>query len=470
MLHTEVIENKSNTNSNTNESLMSILSRRAQKIMFWLILLFVISPIFVLIKSITLPYHDSFYINTNQRTLMEFWYNLLKLSGYFGLLFTFIIAIGYASKMMHEKGWLIKALQRNPVLLFLSLLLVWSFFSCLSSDNPIRSFYGTEYLRDGFLSYLAYAGLFCSAYFTRRQNDRMIITRFFTGTAAIISILVLFSNETMERLFSMQRYAAIFQNINHCGYYLCLSLMTAATLFLIEKRRILAYVIWLPVYALINLALMKNRSFGPYLAVISGLILLLVLTFLYVKKIKLPAMILVSVFIVVSFGYNIKTNYIKNETATLRKDIVNIVENNEMAPAAGSYRWVIWTRSVHYALEKPLLGYGPENLGKRFGQDNLDTGRPHNAILQLAASLGIPAAIFFIAALLFFYLDLIRNRKKLTVVTLSLHAAVFAYLLSSMFGVSAFYTTPFFFIFFGMTCNLFRGNAEETESVPASAS
>lgn len=466
MKHTETKKSTGTFFGGSIESVTAVITRQAHRALKWLVLLFAISPIFVLIKSITLPYHEAFYINTNQRTLAEFWCGLLKLSGYYGLVFTFLAALGGAREMSREKGWLWRAIHRHPVLLFLSLLLAWSFFSCLLSDNFTRSFYGTDYLRDGFLSYLAYAGLFCCAYLMKMQNDRMLITRFFTGTAAVVSILVLVNNDMLKRMLSLVNNAAIFHNINHCGYYLCLAVMTAATLFLTERSKSISFMIWLPVYTLINVALLKNGSFGPYVAVIGGLAFLIVFAFLYVKKVKLQAVILVVVFIAVSFVFNLKTNYLKNEAFTLRQDIVNIVENNESASMAGSYRWIIWKKSVRYALEKPVFGYGPENLGKRFGQDELSTGRPHNVILQLAASLGIPAALFFTAALFFLYWDLLKNRKKLTIEALGLHSAVFTYLLSSMFGVSAFYTTPFFFIYLGLTCNLFRDEADVSKSVP----
>ncbi len=451
------------------ESLTDVLSRQAPKVMFWLIILFVASPYFYFIRSIFLPYHEDFYINTNQRTLATFWFALLKLTGFWGLIFAFLSKVGNTEKMMHERGWFIKTVKRHPVPLFLFLLLVWSFFSYLLSDNPTLSLHGNSYLCEGFLTYLTYAGLFCCAYFTKQKKERLIIMKFFTITAALISILILFSNDAMKQLLSLRTGAALYQNINHCGYYLCLASMMAAALFLIEKSKMLSFLLWLPVYALISSALLKNGSFGPYVAVVGGLIFLLAFTFLYVKKIKLQTLVLIVVFIVTSFGFNMKTSYIKNEGAALTQDIVNIVKNNEQAPAAGSSRWVLWQKGVQYAFEKPLFGYGPENLGKRYGQDGLNHSRPHNEILQLAASLGFPAALFYIAALMFFYLELIKNRKKLTVEVLGLYAAVFTYILSSMFGVSAFYTTPYYFIFLGLTCRVFDPNSELPEPIPSSA-
>lgn len=454
--------------SNSKESLTDVLSRQAPKVMFCLIILFVASPYFYFIRSIFLPYHEGFYTNSNQRTLGIFWYDLLKQTGFWGLIFAFLSKVGSTEKTIRERGWFVKTVRRHPVPLFLSLLLVWSFFSYLFSDNPNISLHGSSYRHEGFLAYLAYAGLFCCAYFTKQKKNRLKIMRFFTITAALISLLVLFSNDTMKRLFSLKTNAALFQNINHCGYYLCLASMMAAALFLIEKSKKLSFLLWLPVYALISSALLKNGSFGPFVAVVGGLIFLLTLTFIYVKEIRIPAVILVVVFIAVSIGFNLKSGYIKKEGVKLTQDIVNIVENNEEAPKAGSNRWILWQRGVQYALEKPLFGYGPDNLHARYKQDGLNHDRPHNELLQLAANLGFPAAFFYITALIFFFLNLLKHRKTLTVEALGLHTAVFTYLLSSMVGLSMFYTTPYYFIFLGLTCRVFHSVVEESESIDTS--
>ena len=66
----------------------------------------------------------------------------------------------------------------------------------------------------------------------------------------------------------------------------------------------------------------------------------------------------------------------------------------------GSNRWFLWRLGVKYALEKPLFGYGPENLGHLYYTISPDlSDRPHNELIQIAASLGIPALGFYLVGL-----------------------------------------------------------------------
>jgi hypothetical protein len=74
----------------------------------------------------------------------------------------------------------------------------------------------------------------------------------------------------------------------------------------------------------------------------------------------------------------------------------------------------------------------------------------------LAASLGIPAALFYIIAIASYFLLLLKNRRKLNAAAFGCYGITFSYLVSSMFGVSIFYTTPFYFMFLGLTCNMLQ--------------
>lgn len=443
------------------EFLEFIPSSSLVKIAFWLLSALMASPLYILLRSIFLKYHDDFYMNSNQRTLGDYWVQFIKIIGYSGLLLTLLILVKFVVQCKQKK-WFLKALQNHPVPSFLFLMLVWSVLSFSFSSDHILSLYGTPYRNEGLLTYFAYAGVFCCGYFIRDKNLRVHLTKIFVLAATALSILMLINIPALNLLLSLKPSAAIFQNINHYGYYLCLAAALAAALVIREARLSKAALFWILPYAILITALIQNNSFGPYVAVVMGLIFLLTISFIYVKEARVCGVVLVLVFIFLSFGFNLKNNYLTQETTQLTKDIVNIVENNEKAPQAGSNRWILWMRGIEYTLEKPIFGYGPDNLNERYELDNLNHDRPHNEILQLSASLGIPAALFYCCAIFFYFFPLIRNPRRLNPEITGFYTAVFTYFASSLVGLSMYCTTSFYFAFLGLTCNLLRPGRTES--------
>ena len=102
-------------------------------------------------------------------------------------------------------------------------------------------------------------------------------------------------------------------------------------------------------------------------------------------------------------------------------------------------------------LDKPILGYGADNLESEYKKYNIEQDRPHNLIIQLATTSGFPGCILYIIAI---GLILVRAFKKLnnsnSIYTI-VFFAIIAYLISAMFGNSMYYTSPYYFIFLGIT-------------------
>lgn len=436
------------------EFILYIPSSSFKNIAFCLLAALVASPMYVLLRSILLKYHDDFYVNTNQRTLGLYWVQLIRFIGFSGI-FLMLFAIWKDMIMHHQGKWLEKLLKRHPVPLFLSLLLAWSAFSCAFSSNPANSLFGNQYRNEGIITYFAYAGIFCCGYILKEQRYRVNLMRIFVLSATVLSILMLINQPALNLLLSFNYRAAMFQNINHYGYFLSLATMLAAALSLREGRLNKAAFFWLLPFAILVAALITNNSFGPYVAVVMGLIFLLVFTLIYAKKAKICAGMLVLVFILLSLGMNFKSSYLTHETKILVYDIGNVIERNEAAPRAGSGRWYLWKLGIEYTLEKPIFGYGPDNLHDRYLMDDLNHDRPHNEFIQLSASLGIPALVFYCCALFFYFLPLLKNLKKLNPEIIGLYAAILSYLASSFVGQSMYCSASFFFAFLGLTCHLF---------------
>ena len=179
----------------------------------------------------------------------------------------------------------------------------------------------------------------------------------------------------------------------------------------------------------------------------------------------------------------------------------------------GSGRGRVWIRSLDLMNQRPMFGWGLENLLNEFYQQyNIGEGRTHNLLLQLGACTGIPGVLIYYVATMAIFLKVmfdakLRKYRKPTLIaigvifvalTIALNllinrytdkllfnglfsvmlwailfmaifikklrfrlkdwnyfemmaSAVFvSYMIGSFFGNSAFYTSPYFMIFLGI--------------------
>jgi O-antigen ligase len=125
-------------------------------------------------------------------------------------------------------------------------------------------------------------------------------------------------------------------------------------------------------------------------------------------------------------------------------------DTSNLTDHSGSGRWLLWKTTLEAIAEKPLLGYGPEGMAWVFEARGVSNDRPHNEILQYAASIGIPGLLCYLAALILLWRKFWQQRKQAGLVLLTAVCAVIAYFVSSLVGNTMFYTTPFFFMFLGL--------------------
>jgi O-antigen ligase len=73
--------------------------------------------------------------------------------------------------------------------------------------------------------------------------------------------------------------------------------------------------------------------------------------------------------------------------------------NGEMYNSqAAELRTEIWKVAVNLTQQRPLTGWGLQSFGKIYqAQTNLWLGHPHNLVLMLTVSVGIPIALFFLS-------------------------------------------------------------------------
>ena len=442
-------------------------------VLFSVLFIWIIIPILKMIQGVSL--FTSIYE-----------YKFMEIVGIIGI-YLLAFEIYKKIKTTENKKLLIKELL--PIIILVGYL-IWTLISCIFAQDRQKAFYGDAYRKEGFITYLIYAGFFACAFLIKSDKLKRCLLNSFIIVAIINIILINLTNNSIQmlKIFHFKNIqVGVFSNSNHYGYYLLLATITACLSFIVEKNKIIKSFYGLA-YLILIYNLILNNTFGCYIAFAITMILFFVYC-IYQKKNRVITVVSVLILIIIScfVQYNGK-NVVVNNAKTLFNDISSILdvaknrnnykieenvqnENNNISKSenntknnsainseaekrlenAGSGRAQLWKYGLKIFLDKPILGYGTDNLESEYKKYNIEQDRPHNLIIQLATTSGLPGCILYIIAI---GLILVRAFKKLndsnSIYTI-VFFAIIAYLISAMFGNSMYYTSPYYFIFLGIT-------------------
>lgn len=424
-------------------------------ISFFLVMLWMLSPIYRLLNSVTLQFHDPSFYFVNDSMLARDLSHYLQQIGYFGLfigLFTISRSIIYAKDSQETLKQYVKK-HIIPILLLIFLIL--SFFSALFSTNQSISFYGNPYRKEGLITYLAYTGLFISAYQLHKKQTIKCLLFPIVFSAFLLSIFSIIDITAINNLFTLTKQTSIFHNANHYAYFLNIMVMSTMALILIDQKRIIYIkILYFIVLATLTYTLVDNGSFGSYIGATFGLLFLTIFLLLYHPKEKLVLLFIIITYLSSSLLASYDTNFLSNELTKIVDNTGDIIEGNDEAPSAGSGRWSLWTNAVIFTFEKPIFGYGVDNLGERYILAGNTSDRPHNEYLQIAASIGLPGLITYLSVLAIHFLTLLKRKAQMMPMHIALYSILFAYLVGAFFGNSMYYTTPYYIIILALSISL----------------
>lgn len=342
-----------------------------------------------------LPFFKEFY--PTSLIFQELDYKILIIGGVIGLFFSVICLLIIYYRANNKKQFFI-----NMVPIFVLLLyMIWTFISCFFAENKELAFLGTYYRKEGYLTYLAYAGVFGVAFFIDSKEIKKILLYFFIIIAILTLVLVHIANYNNSSflVYNKDIKTLSFAQFNHCGYYLMLATAFSSFLFISSKNKIekLFTVIG---YSFLLYSLIINDTFGCYLALISTFVLFLIITFLKKGK-KIWIILSILVFAIISIFSNkdnTQENIASKNLQTFVNDIHNICttdSSNKKWRDAGTGRMKLWKYGIKFFVEKPILGHGPENLEDNYLSVGVNIDRPHNLLIQLATTSGLPGLILY---------------------------------------------------------------------------
>lgn len=426
------------------EKVQKYLEKTKEIVIFLLLMIWFLIPVFKEIVNVSL-------------ITIRYEYVFIELIGVIGI---YMICLDFYKNYNERENKKQYIKQILPIIIFV-LYMLWTLISCFTSSNKEYAFYGTQFRRDGYITYIAYGAFFSIAFLLGSKKIKKILLNIFLISAVSTIILMeLANNKILYQVFWMKDVTiGVFDNSNHYGYYLLIAIMVSNMLYLTEKNKLIK-IVYAAVYAFLLYYLIYNDTLGCYLALFISLMMILVYCVYKKKKICL-AIISIVIFIIMScmvqkWGTNIVIYNIKSFFPDFNA-IIESLENRDdkekekRAGQAGSGRIKLWKNGIKFFFERPILGYGPENLREKYKEVGINQDRAHNLIIQQATTSGLPGLVLYLLAIGIILKKAFIKMKKddeNTFLTITFFT-VCAYLISAMFGNSMYYTSPYFFIILG---------------------
>ena len=372
----------------------------------------------------------------------------------------FLIAYFIGMILTRSNDWkneLFEFIKREPWNVFFLMLFVWIIICTMHSADKYTSIFGTEYRYEGLVTYCCYAAVYMCVHIVKEAKYRKCIFNTYAVTAVILGICLLLQDNHllyMHKIFVYDR-ATVFSQFN--------LVMTGLFLTSDIKKNEIMYAAGI---AFQLFCLLVNNTFGAYLGSMFGVIAVCIMYVVRtnnIKKILVPIIIYISLsavsmsgIIPSSSGQNLKVNL-----STFSHDVNAVVSDAEDADGAGTGRMRLWKACLKMIPESPILGYGPEQLNEKYAGElggvlAGGTDRPENEYIQYMVFMGIPGLVMYMSALISMMICQLKKIKKMELITIASAGCALAYAAGACFGNSMYYTTPYFYMFLGMTARTIK--------------
>ncbi len=366
--------------------------------------------------------------------------------------------------------------------LFLLIMYILVVISAVFVSGTERSLRGSNFRPDGVYMYTVLFALYFFGLMLKNNTLRKIVIGFYIFNFLICALVMIqqylgilgsanakYCPEIAKGLANIydrlgfrighfyKGETASFYNLNHMGYYSAMG-ASICTAFFYKTKNPVSSVLTVFLCVIAYYTLIVNNTFGCFLAVSITLVFFAFVVNSRCNVRFLKAFLPVIIFAVVCVGVTLNPlkegeSIIFKNFSTVSSDVKEISEAEKKEEAnGGSGRWKLWVNTVDMIREKPLLGYGPDNLKKEYTERNVKLDRCHCEVLEHSVSTGIPSAILYFSAIAYAVFVTLkkRNLTEFNDSSLAPLMAVCAYSISAMVGVFLFYTASHFIVMLGL--------------------
>lgn len=346
-------------------------------------------------------------------------------------------------------------LDEKFFLIYILYVLAATFFAL----NKEVAIFGSTYRKDGLLVLLIYFLVFLIA--KRAKKTSKLALNLSLASSVFIALFAISQFFKFDPEF-LRVYSgswdgvafSLFGNPNFLSSYLVI-IIPISLYYYIEQEKLYGIVS----FSILFLALLCTNTRGGWLAILISIILYFIMTIKKAKKYKKRWFIvfLVIIFILMFFLYATNFQFLKRFVSPI-VDLKELVVNKDMS--AGSNRVYVWDKTIKLIKEKPIFGYGLDNMyiamdmkyrdiiTNDFGRyRNWD--KAHNEYLNIAVSSGIPSLLIYLSFIFIIIYNGINNMKRS-----SLHRALFisliTYLIQAFFNIEMLTVFYLFMAFAGL--------------------
>lgn len=395
----------------------------------------------------------------------------LDVHGYSKLVFLIVISMFMLTIMCF------KALARKQhinISLPLVLFLLWVLVSLFFAKDIAVAFHGYPMRWQGIVAYLCYAIVFTFVVnMVKKEYIGKILIAFFISVVlcSIHSILNYYGieplNIILENLFEARIIPDVSRgtlgNRNTAGAFFVIPTIISLVLFLTnkeKKKNVLYFIVLVISYAALLVSLTRVAWLGAIVAIV------LVVCFLgknfkeLLKKYILVMLTFILVLIVLDLSGN---GQIIGRYYSMKQQIKVASEGN--IEQFGSGRFYAYGKALEVIAEHPIVGTGPdcfayytiltsEEYEKHPELSQIGYfDKVHSEYLEYAATMGIPALIFYLWFLLSIFIPWIKRRKEIKPEILAILLGLTAYLIQACFNFGTITTLPVFFVMLGILKN-----------------
>jgi len=355
--------------------------------------------------------------------------------------------------------------------IFLFIFMFFTILSTIFAYNQDVALYGYPNRYEGMYTLLFYCFLYLDCKLLSKDIDvnylikMMLIVSGLHFLLAILQLTGLY--QSIIYMYSSGDAIGLTENCNFLGSLMCLFSMISVGGFLIyngKDNNIYFLIIFLISYATLLLA----NSSGPFLSFIVVYVLfiitLLVKKLFNIKKFIITLIVLIILYPVCLYKRDEITPEIKSNFSTIYKLVFSKdfatkeidsdnnddkTKNKKLFYGLGHGRFRIWNNVCKLIKEKPILGYGPDNLGLVYEKSIYDTkiaDKAHNIYLHIFVSSGIFAFLSYILWIVYtIYLGL--KSKNNTIIILCF--GIICYSVQGLFNINVLEVTPYFYLIMG---------------------
>ena len=358
--------------------------------------------------------------------------------------------------------------------IFLYIFMFFTILSTIFATNTEVALFGYPGRFEGMYTLLFYCFLYLNCKLLRDKTDVKYLIKMLVSVAIIHFLVVIMQLTGIygELIYQYTSGDAIglTENCNFLGSLMCLiSSICLCGYLLYNKKENQNYFLFILIISYSTL-LLANSS-GPFLSFLVTLILVIIVLLIKklfnFKKVLIVLVIVVTLYPVCLFKkdeitpeiiLNVKTVWnlvFKNDEKSLDSDFnsesdTNKENNNFEIRKLGNGRIKIWINVWKLIEEKPLLGYGPDNLGLVYEKSSDDTkiaDKAHNIYLHILVSSG---AFALLSYLLWIISTIYLGLKSKNTTVLILCFGIIAYSIQGLFNINVSEVTPYFYITLGL--------------------